>query len=438
MNTDQPLNNPTVANHKSLALQAAIEQGLLHESQPHIALVNIEGINQTVEALKAAFPDSTRHCFAVKANPYRKILKVLKKAGVGAEVASATELELVIKAKFPTQQIIFDAPVKTSQDINRALSLGIDLNIDNFQELERIESWFEENTSTSNIGFRINPQIGSGSVASTSTATLTSKFGIGLNDANAKEKIIQACKKNDWITALHVHVGSVACPISLMVDGVKALHKLAEEINSSIDETRDETRINKLDIGGGLPVNFDHDDLPDFLEYSQALQQAIPSIFNDKYQLTTEFGRALMAKNAFSIGRVEYTKNTGGRQIALTHLGVQTLTRTVYDPVFWKRRLSVFSAQGIQKTGNETEQDIAGPACFSGDLIAKKRSLPLVEPSDYIMVHDTGSYHFSSHYQYNALPRLPVFAYQIDDSGQVKFKCFSRGQNIMNVIDDYS
>ena len=87
MNTSQ-----TITQHKALALQAAIEQGLLHDNQPHIALVNTQGIFDTAQALQNAFPENTRHCFAVKSNPYKKILKVLKKAGWGAEVASSPEL----------------------------------------------------------------------------------------------------------------------------------------------------------------------------------------------------------------------------------------------------------------------------------------------------------------------------------------------------------
>ncbi len=415
-------------------MQAAVEQNLLHEIQPHIVLVNIQGILDTASALSSAFPENTRHCFAVKANPYKKILKVLKQGGMGAEVASATELELALKAKFRAAQIVFDAPVKTVQEINRALSLGIDLNIDNFQELERVAEWFEVNSSPSNIGFRINPQIGAGAIDSTSTATLTSKFGIALNDEGNRQKIIDACRQYHWINTIHLHVGSVACPVQLLLDGVTAGYNLAQEINASLGQNQ----ITQLDIGGGLPVDFSHDELPDFKAYAAALKQALPDIFNSGYRLTTEFGRALIAKNAISIGRVEYTKSAGNQAIALTHLGVQTLTRTVYEPEYWKRRVSAFNPQGILKRGHETRQDIAGPACFSGDIIAHKRLLPLLQPGDYVMVHDTGSYHFSSHYQYNALPRLPVYGYRIDENRQVKFKCFSRGQNTVDVIEDYS
>lgn len=423
-----------IASHKTLAMQAAVEQGLLHENQPHIALVNTQGIIETVQSLQNAFPENTRHCFAVKANPYKKILKVLKKAGMGAEVASSPELELALKTKFPSEQIIFDAPVKTNQEIDRALSQGIDFNLDNFQELERVAEWFEEHSSASNIGFRINPQIDSDSIKSTDSEPLTSKLGIGLNDKGNQKKIIDACQKHPWITCICIQIDSMGSPIESLSKSISIAYSLAEKINASLEKDQ----ISKLDIGGGLAIDFNHDEIPDFAAYAKVLLDTIPEIFDGKYQLTTKFGREIIAKNALSIGRVEYTKTTGRQAIALTHLGVQTFVRTVYDPEHWERRITAFDANGVLKTGNEVGQNITGPACISGDLIARNRILPKLEPNDYILVHDTGAYHFSNHYQYNALPRLPVYGYRIDDNNEVIFKCFSRGQNIMDVISDYS
>lgn len=427
-----------IAKYKQQALQAALQQGLLQEDSPLLVLVNQQGIVDTANSLQQAFPDGTRHCFAVKANPYLEILKLMRNAGLGAEVASAPELELALQAGFSPKQIVFDAPVKTQAEIERALKLGIAFNIDNFQELVRVAQFMSQHSSTSSIGFRINPQIGAGAVASTSTATLTSKFGIGLNDEDNRQKIINACKQYPWINTIHVHVGSVACPVSLMTQGISVAFDLAEEINQTLDHPQ----IKHLDIGGGLPVDFEQDgDNPSFKDYVNALKQQIPALFNAShtfnYQITTEFGRAIIAKNAMTIGRIEYTKQMGGRQIALSHIGVQTLTRTVIEPEYWKRRISAFTSQGQLKTGHVVAQDIAGPACFSGDLIARNREMPQLEAGDYILVHDTGSYHFSNHYQYNALPHLPVYGFKISKNG-VTFKRISKGQSLDDVISDYS
>ncbi|MGV6852068.1 MAG: diaminopimelate decarboxylase, partial [bacterium] len=223
-------------------------------------------------------------------------------------------------------------------------------------------------------------------------------------------------------------------PLDLMCTGIGIATDLAIEINGILGHTQ----ITHIDIGGGLPVDFTQDDdNPSFKEFSDFLKQRVPALFTDNFNVITEYGRAIAAKNAVTIGRVEYTKYMGGVPITSCHIGVQTLVRTVYEPEDWKRRVTAFNSQGEVKANDLLDQNIGGPACFSGDLIARERGLPAVEFGDYLMVHDTGSYHFSSHYQYNALPRIPVYAYEVSNN-QVTLEIISAGQTTQDVINDYS
>jgi len=66
-------------------------------------------------------------------------------------------------------------------------------------------------------------------------------------------------------------------------------------------------------------------------------------------------------------------------------------------------------SQGYPKTGELIPQDVAGPCCFAGDVLAHNRALPLLQPGDYILVHDTGGYYFSSAYLYNSLRPIEVY-----------------------------
>jgi len=54
-------------------------------------------------------------------------------------------------------------------------------------------------------------------------------------------------------------------------------------------------------------------------------------------------------------------------------------------------------------------QDVAGPCCFAGDVVAHARPLPLLEPGDFVMLHDTAAYYFSTPFVYNSLPAIPVY-----------------------------
>jgi len=412
-------------------LQAAIRAGYLSEDQPLAAFVDSSGVTQTISALHEAFPDHFEHTFAAKANTMASALALVRETGMGCEVASPGELEQALRVGFEPEKIVYDAPAKTKDVLHRVLSNGIGLNIDNFQEFERVKLLVQETASRSRIGFRINPQVGAGSITATSTATTGSKFGVALDDAGNRQALIDCYKNNHWLKTLHTHVGSQGCSLDLMAAGIRKVVDLAKEINSTIGVQQ----IEVIDIGGGLPVNFDSDEVkPTFAEYADKLKRHVPELFSGKYTVKTEFGRSIFAKSGFIATRIEYTKTSGGRHIALSHAGVQIATRTVYMPDHWKIRLSVFDSSGQPKSGNEVSQDIAGPCCFAGDMVATERRLPLIEPGDYVVLHDTGAYYISNPYYYNSLPAPAVYAADNLSEDDVRFTLWRRQQSVDEVL----
>ena len=311
------------------------------------------------------------------------------------------------------------------------LQRGIGLNIDNFQEYERVQSLLADIDSSSRIGFRINPQVGAGSISAMSTATPTSKFGVALEDEGNRNSIIDRYRNSPWLTSLHTHVGSQGCDLDLMVAGIRKTVDLAGEINTAIGKQQ----VELIDIGGGLPVNFDSDEVtPTFAEYAGVLRAVVPELFSGEYAAKTEFGRTIYAKNGFIATRIEYTKSSGGRRIALSHAGAQIATRTVFMPEHWKIRLSVFDSAGQAKAGPLVEQDVAGPLCFAGDMVATGRMLPLIEPGDYVVLHDTGAYYFSNPFYYNALAAPAVYGVEKNDESSVSFSVWRRAQTLDDML----
>jgi diaminopimelate decarboxylase len=277
------------------------------------------------------------------------------------------------------------------------------------------------------IGFRINPQVGAGRIGAMSTATASSKFGVALDDPGNRERIISCYRDHAWMNSLHCHVGSQGCPLELMAEGVAKTVALADEINLAC--RRDQVRV--VDIGGGLPVNFDGDEVkPAFRDYALELQKTAPALFSGRFRVKTEFGRSIMAKAGFIASRVEYTKQSGGRRIAITHAGAQVATRTVFMPEHWKIRISVFGPDGREKTGERVRQDIAGPLCFAGDMTGTERLLPLIEQGDYVVLHDTGAYYFSNPFYYNALPAPAVYGAEPAPDGSLKLDCWREQQSM--------
>ena len=94
----------------------------------------------------------------------------------------------------------------------------------------------------------------------------------------------------------------------------------------------------------------------------------------------------------------------------MIHAGADLLVRTVYCPDVWPVRVSVFDSKGFPKQDKPFEQqDIAGPCCFSGDLVARARELPIIEQTDIVLIHDCGAYTFGMFSHYNRLALLAQF-----------------------------
>jgi diaminopimelate decarboxylase len=425
------------AARRDEAVRAAVEQGLLGPDAAVVGLLDVAGIRQSAAALRAAFdavvPPGTPvlHAFAVKATPLAPVLRLLHEAGIGAEVASPGELALVRAAGVPASRTVLDSPAKTLAELREALALGIAVNADNPQELDRLDALVRSAPTGSPLGLRVNPQVGGGAIGATSTATETSKFGVALRDEGAREWVVRAYLDRPWLTRLHAHTGSQGIPLALLARGAAETYALAEEIN----ERAGRRQIDTLDIGGGLPVNFAAEaTAPSYAQYARLLAEEVPGLFDGRYGLVTEFGRSLLAKQGTMVARVEYAKSAGGRRIAVTHAGVQVATRTVYAPEAWPLRIAAYDAKGRPKPGPEVVQDVAGPACFSGDLLAEGRALPLLEQGDYAAALDTGAYYFAHHYAYNSLVRPGIYGFAPDGSGGVAFATVREPQTVAEVV----
>ena len=415
---------PPRARRRDLAVRAAVKAGLLDPDEaPLAAFLDLDGIRATVHELHRAWPaepPQVLHAFAAKANSLVPVLGLLRELRLGCEVAGPEELDLALAAGFAPDRVVLDSPVKTRSELARALALGIAVNIDNYQELARVDTLRADRPQASRLGVRINPQVGTGTIEAMSTAGRTTKFGIALDDPGSRERLLAAYAERPWLRWVHVHVGSQGIPLALTAAGVAAAVDFADEVNRHRPG-----QVEGIDVGGGLAVDFDTDaDGAGFADHAAALRSAAPGLFDGRYRIVTEFGRSLLAKNGFLASRVEYTKTSGGRPIALTHAGAQVATRTVFAPDAWPLRVLAYDAEGRPSTAAPAVQDVAGPACFAGDLVARGRELPLLAAGDLVVLPDTGAYYFSTHFSYNSLPTPPVHGFDMAPDGTVAFTLF--------------
>src|SRR3954454_8602962 len=93
-----------------------------------------------IQRFRAAMPRVRPH-YAVKANPDRRVLKVLLQEGAGFEIASTTELDLLLGLGVPAAEVFFSNPVKSRESVAYAAAKGVEwFVIDSVDEMRRIDS----------------------------------------------------------------------------------------------------------------------------------------------------------------------------------------------------------------------------------------------------------------------------------------------------------
>jgi diaminopimelate decarboxylase len=369
------------------------------EASPCAFFFDLDAFDRALAELRAAFPPGTLHALAVKANPVGAILRRSVAAGAGLEAASAGELALALRMA-PPERVLLDSPAKTRPELAHALSSGVHVNLDNLQELARVAAMAPRLEPGQVVGLRVNPVVGAGTILSTSTAMAGSKFGVDLEIYG--EDVLRAYREHPWLTGLHVHVGSAGVDLDLLARGVARTVSLAEEIEAA------GTKLALIDIGGGLPVD---PVPPPFAEYVARLRARVPALFSGRWRIATEMGRRVFGPCGILVSRVEYTKRSGTKRIATVHAGGDLLVRSVFVPDYPPLRITVHDASGREKEGAEP-WDVAGPLCFSGDLIARDHPLPPIEPGDLLVVHGMGAYTFSHSTRYNSRPLPPILGWR--------------------------
>ncbi|MCK9204456.1 MAG: hypothetical protein M0P58_08510 [Bacteroidales bacterium] len=449
-------------------IQSALTGGYIRDEDSAVILYDLTFLENRIRRLVSCFPDNTLHALAIKANPLIRILDFVNRMNfpvgpeenpgmekpqkrvrchtpkTGVEAASLGEVNLALKTGCLPDQIVFDSPVKTRAELEFAIKTGIHINVDNLSELERIREILagsgrkpnapaditvlsNEARFPGSIGIRINPQIGVGTILESSVAGEYSKFGVPIR--YQRVALEKAFLSYEWLTGVHLHVGSQGCSMNMLIDGIGILYDFVTEINVKRLE-KGFTPVFIFDIGGGLPVSYEQDTVPPAMEdYAAAIRMRAPGLFgaispgpktaphvspsDHVPALITEFGRWTYTNAGWTMSRVEYVKHDQTINTAMLHVGADLFVRECLNPNAWKHEYSVYDRKGKLKAGvDKNPYNLAGPLCFAGDILAKEVRLPKIEEGDYVVVHDTGGYTFSMWSRYNSRQIPRVLGYQ--------------------------
>jgi diaminopimelate decarboxylase len=358
-------------------------------------------------------------CFAVKANPNLAILNILANQGAGFDIVSGGELQRVIAAKGDPKKVVFSGIGKSSKEIELAIHHDIlAFNIESEPELYRIQTIAKGMGKIASISIRVNPNVDAKTHPYISTGLKDNKFGVDEQKAIDLYKIA-----NDMdsiaIKGIDCHIGSQITELSPFVDSVSMLVGMIEKLKDL------GIQISHLDVGGGIGINYNSENPPDFNAYAEAI---LPLLEKQNLKLIFEPGRAILGKAGVLLTKVEYVKKGPAKNFAIIDAAMNDLMR----PSLYNAHHDIINTSKC--SAESTTFDVVGPVCETGDFIGKDRSLSLAE-GNLLAVVDVGAYGMSMSSNYNSRVRPVELLVDGDKIREIRkrenFSDLIRGESII-------
>ena len=345
-------------------------------SKPFL-LLDSNIVRDKTHRFKAAMPRVHPH-YAVKANPDPRVLKTLIQENVNFEIASVSELDLLISLGVPAKEIYYSNPMKSRAYLEYASSKGVEwYALDSIEELRKIVSIKPD----AKMYLRIDtPNIGS-------DWPLAGKFGTHISDID--EIITEAAKLKADLAGVTFHVGSQCRnPLNWQV-GIER----AKKVFISMRRVGLNPRL--LNIGGGYPVRYVKP-IPSIEGIGEIVNAAIADLPED-IRIMAEPGRYLVSDSAYFVCRVVGTATRSGKRWMYWDAGmfggVIEITEGLRYEILTDRK------------GQSIPWTVAGPTCDSVDILMRDEMLPAdVQEGDFIYIPNAGAYTTAYASNFNGFP----------------------------------
>ena len=354
-------------------VRAALSKGY---SKPFL-LLDSNIVRDKTHRFKAAMPRVHPH-YAVKANPDPRVLKTLIQENVNFEIASVSELDLLISLGVPAKEIYYSNPIKSRDYLKYSSSKGVEwYALDSIEELRKIVSIKPD----AKMYLRIDtPNIGS-------DWPLAGKFGTHLSDI--KEIITEAVNLKADLAGVTFHVGSQCRnPLNWQV-GIER----AKKIFITMHRVGLNPRL--LNIGGGYPVRYVNP-IPSIEVIGEIVNAAVSDLPED-IRIMAEPGRYLVSDSAYFVCRVVGTATRSGKRWMYWDAGmfggVIEITEGLRYEILTDRK------------GQSIPWTIAGPTCDSVDILMRDEMFPAdIQEGDFIYIPNAGAYTTAYASNFNGFP----------------------------------
>ncbi|KAB7708865.1 diaminopimelate decarboxylase [Bacillus aerolatus] len=344
--------------------------------------------------------------YASKAFSAIGMIQLAEQEGLSLDVVSGGELYTAIKAGFPAERIHFHGNNKSREELAMALEQRIGcIVVDNFYELELLQSLCDEQGEEINILLRVTPGIEAHTHDYILTGQEDSKFGFDLNNGQAEEALQKAMgMKGVKLLGVHCHIGS---QIFETTGFTLAADKIIQKLFEWKGRFQFESEV--LNLGGGFGIRYTEEDEP------LAPSEYVEEIIKEVQVKTKEFGLAMpeiwIEPGRSLVGDAGTTLYRTGSEKYVPevrkYLAIDGGMNDNIRPALYDAKYEAVLANRVNDPVEETVS-IAGKCCESGDMLIWDLPLPKASHGDLLAVFCTGAYGYSMANNYNRIPRPPV------------------------------
>ena len=350
-------------------------------------------LTRNFEAYRSALADvNGTVCYSIKANPNLSVVAALARLGSGADVVSAGEMYVAVKAGIAADKIVFSGVGKTEAELNEAVRLGIlQINAESAAEVEMINRIAVAQGKKANLALRVNPDVDALTHVKITTGTKENKFGVPWQEAHElyrKAAQIPGIR----LVGIAVHIGSQLLdlePFRLAFTKIASMVRALEA---------DGITLQNIDLGGGMGINYNVELPPTCEAYAQVVRETLGDLHK---HIIVEPGRSIAGNAGILVTQVICSKSNGEKNFIIVDAGMNDLVRpALYDA--WHTILPVHK-QGVPPV----IADIVGPICESGDVFAHERIIEPVQAGGLLAIMCAGAYGASMSSIYNFRPLVP-------------------------------
>lgn len=330
--------------------------------------------------------------YAVKSNPHEAIITNLAAAGVrGFDVASPEEIAM-IRRLVPEAALHYNNPVRARHEIVFAVGRDVaSYSVDSLSELDKLFALVPTHRAN---GERVEITARYKQPVAGATYDFGAKFGATEELAT---EILRRIAAKGYTPSLTFHPGTQCVDPMAWDSYIRAARRIQDAAG---------VRVHRLNVGGGFPSHRVSAVVPSLDAIFRLITRVTAEVFGDEAPaLVCEPGRGLVADSMALLARVK-----GLRDDTHVFLNDGVYGALMELPIMGAMdRVTIWSPEGVQRTGADRKRVVFGPTCDSVDRLPGELALPGdLDEGDYLLFQGMGAYSVATNTRFNGFGALAV------------------------------